>query len=726
MTGGPILRVALPVPLRRLFDYLPPERGDVPRAGQRVRVPFGRRRMVGLVTGSAASSELPAAQLRRVASVLDDEPVVSAAWLGLLHWAWRYYHHAPGEVVAAALPAALRQGRDPSEALPDLLALTGEGNEVDPASLTRAPRQRELLRALADGPQPSATLDEHCPGWRNARAALIRKGWVETVKRAGVGPVAPARPGPSLNEAQRRAVDALRSAKGFEPFLLDGVAGSGKTEVYLNAIEPLMKAGFQSLVIVPEIGLTPQLLERFEQRLGVSVAVLHSGLPEGERTRAWLAARDGQAPVVLGTRSAVFTPLARPGLIVVDEEHDPSLKQHEGFRYSARDLAVVRARREGVPVLLGSATPSLESLNNAQTGRYTALHLPARAGGAKPPTVRLLDVRKRPLDEGLSDHLLKVMGEHLAREEQVLVFINRRGYAPVVLCHECGWHARCERCDAHLTLHGARNQLLCHHCGAARPVPGACPECGGTLVHFGAGTERLERALARHFPDQTVLRIDRDTTRRRGAFENLMAEAHAGRAGILVGTQMLAKGHHLPEVTLVAVINVDQALYGSDFRATERIAQLVVQVAGRAGRASKPGTVLIQTHEPEHELLLTLVREGYSGFAAAALAERRALKLPPFGHLALLRSESTDAGAAEAFLEAARAVAEPPAGVNLQGPVPAPMERRQGRHRFHLLAQSAARPPLQRFLYAWVPALEALPAARRARWSLDVDPMDMM
>lgn len=730
MTAGnpPVLRVALPAPLRRLFDYLPPADTTPDRLmrGQRVRVPFGRRRLPGVVIEVAGASALPAHRLRRAHALLDESPLLPEEALGLIEWAWRYYQHPPGEAVAAALPGPLRRGQPAGSLLPTRLALTDAGRSLAPGEPARAPRQREVLAALAPGPATPAELDERCPGWRNARRALLDKGWIE--QRAGepAPRIAEPEPGPVLNRAQQAAVETIRESESFRAFLLDGVAGSGKTEVYLQAIAPVIAAGRQALVVVPEIGLTPQLLRRFEQRLGVRVAVLHSGLAEGERARAWLDARDGRAVVVLGTRSAIFTPLAAPGLIVVDEEHDASLKQHEGFRYSARDLAVVRAQRLDVPVVLGSATPSLETLHNARSGRYGHLRLPARAGTARPPTVSLLDIRERPLDEGLSDHLLGVMGEHLDRDEQVLVFLNRRGFAPVVLCHDCGWHARCERCDAHLTLHLGRNRLVCHHCGGVRPVPKACPECSGEPVRYGAGTERIEQALQRRFPDERVLRIDRDTTRRRGSFERLMSEAGEGRARLLVGTQMLAKGHHLPNVTLVAVVNVDQALFGADFRATERIAQLVIQVAGRAGRADKPGRVLIQTHHPEHPLLNTLITSGYPGFADAALAERSALGLPPHGFLALLRAEAPSPEAAQAFLEAARSSAGTGPGVHLMGPVPAPMERRQGRHRFQLLATATRRDALHRFLTPWLEHLETLPEGRKARWSIDVDPQDML
>lgn len=509
----------------------------------------------------------------------------------------------------------------------------------------------------------------------------------------------------------------------FRPWLLEGVTGSGKTEVYLHLAEQVLAAGRQVLVLVPEIGLTPQLLARFA-RLGTRVVALHSGMSDGERLAAWLAARSGEAGVVVGTRSAVFTPLARPGLVVVDEEHDPSFKQQEGLRYSGRDLALVRGRRWGVPVILGSATPSLESLHHAAEGRHGHLRLTQRAGGARPPRLERIDLRGQPLQGNLSLSLLAAMEEHLARGEQVLLFLNRRGYSPVLLCHECGWVAACARCDSRYTLHRARGALRCHHCDSQRPIPRQCPECGSVdLRPVGFGTERTEEVLRQRFPDVPVLRIDRDSTRRKGSLENALAAVRQGGAHILLGTQMLAKGHHLPAVTLAAILDADQGLHGTDFRATERLAQLITQVVGRAGRGERPGRVLIQTHHPDHPLLTTLVKAGYPAFAAAALAERRAAGLPPFTHLTLIRAEAPDPEAPERFLNAA-VQAAPEGPVTLLGPAPAAMERRAGRHRAQVLLISPERAPLHRLLTVWIPRLEALSEARRVRWSVDVDPQE--
>ena len=600
--------------------------------------------------------------------------------------------------------------------------------EVRHGSIGKAPAsdREHWLARLGEGELADEAISGR--GERASLRRLIDKGWVAPIDAApGLPPLAPATP-PEPEAAQRTAIEAITAALGgFDRFLLEGVTGSGKTEVYLRAIQACLARGEQALLLVPEIGLTPQLVSRLRRRLDCDIAVLHSALPEGERLNAWLAAARGEVGVVVGTRSAVFTPLARPGLFLIDEEHDASFKQQDGFRYSARDLLIRRAQLAGVPVVLGSATPSLESLYNAERGRYRRLHLPERAGGAESPPLSLIDVRAQPMDEGLSLALRQRMHETLAAGNQVLLFLNRRGFAPVLLCHQCGWVAHCERCDAHLTLHQRRGRLHCHHCDHQRAIPAHCPQCGSAeLRAVGTGTERVEQALQTHFPGARILRIDRDSSRGRGVLEAQLEAARKGEAQILLGTQMLAKGHHFPGVTLVGILDADQGLFGADFRAGERLAQQIVQVAGRAGRAERPGEVLIQTHHPEHPLLRQLVEGGYAGFAQAALAARAEARLPPFSHLALLRAEAPDAEAARAFLGAAAGVAGPrPAAVELWGPVPAPMERRAGRYRFQLLVQAASREALHPFLDGWLPEVGALREGRRVRWSLDVDPQDM-
>jgi primosomal protein N' (replication factor Y) (superfamily II helicase) len=481
--------------------------------------------------------------------------------------------------------------------------------------------------------------------------------------------------------------------------------------------------------LIPEIGLTPQIVARLRDRLPVPMAILHSGLSDAERLQAWAAARDGRAGVVVGTRSAVFAPLARPGLFIVDEEHDASFKQQDGFRYSARDLAIVRARQCGVPVVLGSATPSLESLNNIAAGRHHGLRLSRRAQGATVPEVEVVDLRGQPFDDGISARLANSIEQCLGDGEQVLLFVNRRGYAPILICHACGWQADCRRCDAHLVYHRAIGCLRCHHCGAEREAPATCPECNhADLRALGLGTQRVVDALQARFPEARIDRVDRDSTRRKGALQAVLDAIHAGNTNILVGTQMLAKGHHFPNVTLVGILDADGGLFGADFRAAERMAQLLVQVAGRAGRGQRPGRVLVQTHHPDHPLLRVLVREGYRHFGQAALDERKLAALPPFSCLALLRAEAPQRHRAMEFLEQARQCAVHLADKSVQalGPVPAPMERRAGRFRGHLLLQCEQRAPLHGLLLPWLEELETLKSARRVRWSLDVDPQEMM
>lgn len=663
-----ILEVAVAAPLMGLFDYLPPpDTGVGLRPGMRVRVPFGKGTRVGLLMGLKATSTVPDGKLRQALAVLDAEPLLPDDLQRLMSWASAYYQHPPGEVIAAALPKALREGREPT-------------------------RRRQLKTP------PLAAAE---------------------VVSADVPPV--------LTADQARAGAAINATAGFRCFLLDGVTGSGKTEVYLRCVQERLNAGQQSLVLVPEIGLTPQLVERFRRRFPVPLAVLHSGLADGERLRAWTAARDGTARIVIGTRSAIFTPLRHPGLLVVDEEHDASYKQQDGFRYSARDLAVWRARELGVPLVLGSATPALESVENAQSGRYERLVLAERAGSAGQPTAHLIDMRTHQPRDGLTQPLLAAIRRHLAADGQVLIFLNRRGYAPTLVCIGCGTVISCTRCDARMVLHQQRGRVTCHHCGSERAVPEDCPACHADLRAVGQGTERLEQALAREFPDQVMERIDRDTTRRRGEIERRLERVHSLEARLLLGTQMLTKGHDFPGVTLVGIVDVDQGLFGTDFRSAERLAQTFIQVAGRAGRADRPGEVYLQTLFPDHPLLRVLLADGYGAFATMALAERQQAGWPPWSSLALVRAEATERPLVFSFLEAAAALARTalPPGLRVLGPAPAPMERRSGRYRGQLLLQADARRVLQRFLPDFRAALSALPAQRRVRWSVDVDPSEL-
>ena len=726
-----ILRIAVPSPLYRSFDYLPPAAvtANTLQPGSRIRVPFGRRKTVGILLEVAHHSEFEPARLKPALEVLDTLPVLSSDILAMTQWASAYYQHPVGEALAAALPVLLRRGQAIQQAGAPGWRLTPTGLQVDPGTLSRAPRQAAVMQQLHARPQgaPRAALDVPAEVLRS----LNEKGWIEpcTLEAPEVDAVSVASTPHSLNAAQQSAVDTITAGLGgFDAFLLEGVTGSGKTEVYLQIIDTLIRQERQTLVLVPEIGLTPQLVKRFSSRFAVPLAVLHSGLSDRERLFAWQQARSGKALIIIGTRSAIFTPLARPGLLVVDEEHDSSLKQQEGFRYSARDLAVWRARQLAVPVILGSATPSLESLFNVEQQRYRQLVLPNRTGSASLPDYEVLDIRKQPLEHGLGRPLLKRITHHLDHDGQVLLFLNRRGYAPTLVCHDCGWVAECPRCDARMTWHQREQQLRCHHCGSQRPVATSCPECQSTeLRPLGQGTERVEQALAEHFPGVERLRIDRDTTRRKGELARHLEEARSGRARLLLGTQMLAKGHHFPKVTLVGILNADQGLFGTDFRSSERMAQLIVQVAGRAGRHDRAGHVAIQTHHPDHPLLQLLIHQGYPAFARAALAERAAARLPPCSHIVLVRAEAARQSAPMDFLEQVRQLCEAAhgTGIEIWGPVPATMERRAGRFRAQLLLQAARRGDLQQLLHGLVRQLEQMKAARQVRWSVDVDPADM-
>ncbi|NRH27826.1 primosomal protein N' [Pseudomonas sp. MS19] len=734
-----ILRLALPSPLRRLFDYLAPVgvSVDTLQPGMRVRVPFGRREMIGVLIEVSAHSDVPADKLKPALEVLDETAPMPPAFFRLCMWTAQYYQHSIGDTFSWALPTLLRQG-EPAIARQERFWSIAPGADLEDPRLNRAPRQRQALKTIAQHPHGVAhSLLSQLQLSKDSLEQLKDKGLV-VVETRQHAPSARhsnwlAQPELPLNEEQLTASTAVQEGFGrYGAYLLAGVTGSGKTEVYLQLIHQTLQAGKQALVLIPEINLGPQTLARFERRFNARIALLHSAVNDRDRLDAWLAARDGDADIIIGTRSALFTPMKNPGLIIIDEEHDASYKQQEGLRYHARDLALVRAHQENVPIVLGSATPSLETLHNATSGRYQLLKLNKRAGGALPPRFLRLDVKSLPLDSGISGPMQQAISQTLAAGQQVLVFLNRRGFAPTLLCHDCGWLSECPRCDARMTVHQRSNELRCHHCGHAERQPRNCPKCQRVdLRPVGAGTERAEERLATLFPDVPVLRVDRDSTSRKDAMNNLLTTIERGEPCILVGTQMLAKGHHFPRVTLVAILDADGGLFSADFRASERMAQLIVQVAGRAGRAEEAGKVIIQSHLADHPLLVQLTEQGYFAFAEQALTERRDAGLPPFCHLALLRAEAHKPGQAEGFLDEACAEAEmllgelQLEGIELLGPVPAPMERRAGRYRAQLLIQSAARAPLHRLLHAWLAAMEQMPSGRAVRWSLDVDPIDL-
>lgn len=732
-----IVRVAVLSPLRRLFDYLIPN--NVVEAwpdckaevGCRVMVPFGRREVVGLVVEHITTSELSLDQLKPVNRLLDSGPLLPSKLLTLFSWAANYYQHPIGDALFGMLPVLLRKG----EPLPILgtryWQLTNKGKGLGSDSLKRARSQKELIdRLLSNGACADSILVSDFS--RAIITTLESKQLIESFQHANPKISTQnilKQDALTLHDSQRLVLDSI-DQHSFNCYLLDGVTGSGKTEIYLQAIEQTLRYDRQALVLIPEISLTPQTEKRFRDRFNVPIVTLHSGLTDKQRLAAWTSAKRGSAQIVLGTRSAIFTPLARPGLIIVDEEHDQSYKQQEGFRYSARDLAVSRAHKEGISVILGSATPSIESLNNCATGRYNHLILTDRAGTAKQPNWSLVDLKSEKSEAGIAASTLSAISQTVEQGHQVLVFLNRRGFAPAIICHHCGWSAECHNCDSRLTVHRARNRLICHHCDYQQRVPHLCPGCQGQeLISLGEGTERSEEYLEKCFPQTKVLRVDRDSTRKKGAMQEVFEIGSSGEPCILIGTQMLAKGHHFANVTLVAVLDADSGLFSPDFRSHERLGQLLTQVAGRSGRGNLPGKVIIQTHQPQHPLLEMLIGSGYSFFAQQIMAERKITQLPPFRHMAVIRAESDRANEAETFLRTARNIAEginhPSPLISYLGPLPAMLEKRAGRYRFVLQIDASKRSILQVLLDALIVELNLHKDARRVRWSIDVDPQEM-
>ena len=726
-----IARIALAVPLNKHFDYLIKDK--MPVVGGRVRVPFGKQHKIGIVLELTNSSDFPLQQLKKIDEVLDDAPLFPNKLFKLIQWASRYYQYPLGDALSIVMPTALRQGKPSEKKQQKAWQLTELGKQQSPQSLTRAPHQASLLNLLQNTHYTHAEIiEQSIPA--SSINSVAKKGWIEPVGQTKAEPwlksFAITEQKPKLNTEQAVAICAVNANPEFSCYLLDGITGSGKTEVYLNLLEPVLAKGKQALILVPEIGLTPQTINRFKRRFAVPVCALHSALNDTERLNAWLDTKENQAAIIIGTRSALFSPCQSLGIIIVDEEHDTSYKQQDTFRYHARDLAVMRGFEENIPVVLGSATPSFESLYNAQIGKYHHLSLTLRAGDALPPKLGIQDMRGMRLIAGISQPLIEEMHQHLQQHNQVMLFLNRRGYAPVLMCHECGWTAKCPRCDTHYTLHQKHHELRCHHCGSQRAIPHQCDSCGSTqLIVVGTGTEQLETELKTIFPKYSICRIDRDNTRRKGSLAGFLEAIHRKEYQILIGTQMLAKGHHFPDVTLVALVDVDGALFSNDFRAPERLAQLFIQVAGRAGRASKPGKVLLQTHHPEHPLLRALVHHGYQQFAEQNLQERQQTRLPPYSLFALFRSESHDSRTVEQFLYHVRNILQAlPCKQNstlIMGPTPAPMHRRAGKYRWQLVIQADTRKILQKTLFLALQQIDTLPMAKKVRWSLDIEPQDM-
>ncbi len=725
-----LLRVALNIPIDKTFDYLPAENQTVDQfhIGQRLSVPFGKQTRTAILLAIETSPTQPK-KLKAIVEIIDKQPLLSAQDIKLLHWVQRYYHHPIGQVFMTAFPASLRKGKSSILKTIPHYTLSDAANDFDINLLKRAKKQRELFDLLKQHPQgiviPSA--------FKSSLNALISKQLVIE---------SPAPPPTKFhannitrencltaNTEQQHAIDTIlgQLKKGFNPYLLDGVTGSGKTEVYLQLIYHVLLNQGQVLVLLPEITLTPQLQARFQQRFQVNIETYHSRHTDNQRQTAWLNMQSQHSQILLGTRSALFTPIPKLALIILDEEHDSSFKQQEGFRFSARDVAIVRAKMLNIPVILGSATPSLESLYNVQQQRYQHLKLPYRTGVAIPPDLALLDIRGTKLQEGLSPQLIKYIKQTLAKQEQVLIFLNRRGFAPTLICHDCGWIARCENCDSNLVIHQHLKKLRCHHCEHEQALPHQCPPCQSyELKPLGLGTERVEQTLQQLFSEHTIIRLDRDTTQRKGSLEQHLHAINSGQVDIILGTQMLAKGHHFPNVTLVVLLEIDQGLFSIDFHAAEKLAQLIIQVAGRAGRAEKKGRVLMQTRQPEHPLLNTLIHQSYAIFAQQALQERQAAQLPPYSYQAFFRAHCHDAQLAQDLLNQIVAFIQPlNTDILVLGPVPAPMAKRAAQFHYQLLLQHTQRPALHQLLHQLIPYIHSLKKSYKLRWSLDIDPIDL-
>lgn len=744
MTQLIICRVALAIPLHKQFDYLLPAylypEDLTSLIGSRVIVPFGggHRKQVGVITATPADSDFAIEKLKSISQLLDQKALLNNSLYKLLNWAAIYYQHPFGDVFQQAIPTLLRKGKAATFKAQEYWKL--KQADTDISQLTRAKKQHQAAQLL----QISALSYDQLKENNVSRATLNSLQEKQLVTRYEEIPVSNLEWAQSLQERQQKPhlsteqaiaiTSVTQQLNKFKCYLLEGITGSGKTEVYLNILKAVLEKGQQALIIVPEIGLTPQTIKRFKARFNVPIYLKHSALNEQQQLETWLHAKQGSAAIVIGTRSAIFSDFKNLGLIILDEEHDASFKQQDSFRYHARDFAIKRASDENIPILLGSATPAFESLNNALSGRYHHLFLTHRAGNATPPKNDLINLTGLPLKSGLSPQLIELMQQHLDKNNQVILFLNRRGYAPVLMCHECGWLAKCQRCDAFYTYHKSANYLHCHHCMATHPVPEQCHDCGSTNLHStGVGTEQLEETLTQLFPDHKTVRIDRDNTRKKDSFNEYLNDINSGKYKILLGTQMLAKGHHFPDVTLVALVDVDGALFSNDFRASERLGQLFTQVAGRAGRAEKKGQVVLQTFHPEHNLLQELVNNGYGDFSRSALQERKMAQLPPFSYQALIRAESLNATQAENFLTLCKQTLNQIALNNkvsdrllILGPIAASMERRAGKYRFQLLIQSEQRVLVTKTLNIALTHFEKMPEGRKVRWSIDVDPIDFI
>ena len=741
-----ILSIAIPSPLRHMFDYLPPASEtsiavtSIYQPGMRIEVPFGPRKLIGIIESIKSTSSYSSKKIKTASRLPDRTPVIPNDIMQLCRWAAVYYHYSLGKILSQVLPKDLRKGKPATQRSIRLWQVVSSLNLEMRNFLKRAPKQLKAIEFLNDKTEGLSESELKEMGIsRTILHQLEKKKLIVSSERkikdklfTEFHTIVRQQPLFFNNDEQTCALHGILESKKFHPILLGGITGSGKTEVYLQAVESILKAGKQALVLIPEISLTPQTIQQFRNRFAVPVTCLHSGLSDSERLQGWLAASQENIGVLISTRSGIFTPLPKLGLIIVDEEHDDSYKQQDTLRYNARDLAIYRAKLIDCPIVLGSATPSLESLMNVRSGRYNHLELKNRAGQAKLPTMELLDLRQQTLQDGFATSLIDLMHSTLSKGEQVMIFLNRRGYSPALICHDCGLILDCPNCDAHLTLHRHPPRMHCHHCNYQAAIPWVCSKCHGKhLQSIGQGTEKIEQILNQLFPKQLILRIDKDSTRKKNSLSNMLDIIKIGKPCILLGTQMLAKGHHFPNVTLVAIINADAGLFSSDFRGLEKTGQLILQVAGRSGRGDKPGHVVIQTHNPQHPALQLLVTNQYIQFANTLLTERHHLKLPPKGFLALIRTETTVINEGKSLLWMLKNMVfsyyhNQDSFLRILGPIAAPMEKRQGRYRHQLLIQSNQRSILHHTLDLLTRKLELLKLPRTIRWSLDVDPQEII
>ena len=733
------VEVLVPIPIIEKFSYLlPPQfKDNPPKRGSRVIVPFGNRNLVGVVWSVKKNITAKGRKLKNIKEVLDHKPLLDKESLELADWASRYYHYPLGDVISYFFPPPIRKGKEAKFAEVKFLELTSKGDFLNIDDLSKAPNQKKLIEVLKDKRELSQKAAAAYGVNTSSINALIDKGLISRYVRElspykkeevlDTGSVKK-----KLNEEQKFAVDSIiKSQNHNKVFLLNGITGSGKTEVYLQAIQEVIKKGKQALILIPEIGLAPQAEERFKKYFGERVLSFHSAKNDREKVDAWLGASKGLIDIIIGTRSSVFMPMKDIGIIVIDEEHDLSYKQVDRFRYSARDIALYRAKIEKIPVVLASATPSLETLHNSLEGKYEILNLTKRATGASLPKYLPVDLRGKELKEGFSDELIDASEEELKKGNQVLIFLNRRGYAPSLICKTCGWLSNCDRCDALMTIHKRPPKLQCHHCESQKDEPKVCPSCqSNDFLSYGYGTERIEEFLTKRFSKFPVLRIDSDSTRKKESMNEYLGLINSGKPMVLLGTQLLAKGHHFPDVTLVGILDADSGLFSADFRGSERVAQLMTQVAGRAGRDKKPGKAILQSYCPDHPQIEELIKGSYESFAKNLLLERKSAKSPPFTFLAKIQAESTNSYVSRDFIKALinklKKSKAYPKDIRVVGPLPAIMEKKSGVYRWELSVLSDSRNSLHKFLDLSQASLYNSKTSKKVRWSIDVDPLSLI